>query len=101
MKCLFDYLLDIWPVSSLPQRLVILIRKRAPARAVEPLERGRGVCWGQFTRLHSLLNDLIVSSPAGKTLADEFGRLASLIRNALKSPGVDQHERVCHLNLEL
>ena len=34
-------------------------------------------------------------------LADEFTRLASLVRNALNSPGPDQHNQVCHLNLEL
>ena len=51
--------------------------------------------------LHSPLGDVILSGPAGKTLADEFTRLALLIRNALDSPGPDQHERVCRLNLEL
>ena len=34
-------------------------------------------------------------------LVDELRRLALLIRNALNSPGADQHERVCHLNIEL
>ena len=103
-------------LPSLPQHLGILksltsslavdafsacLRKRAPARAVELLEQGRGVFWTQLTRLKSPLDDLIESGPAGKTLAEEFTRLASLIRNALDSPGADQHERVCHLNLEL
>jgi CHAT domain-containing protein/tetratricopeptide (TPR) repeat protein len=103
-------------LPSLPRHLVILksltsslavdafsacLRKGAPARAVELLEQGRGVFWGQLSRLHSPLDDVIGSSPAGKTLADEFARLALLIRNALNSPSAGQHERVCHLNLEL
>ena len=103
-------------LPSLPRHLVILkaltsslaadafsacLRKRDPARAVELLEQGRGVFWSQLTRLHSPLDDVIVSSPAGKTLADEFTRLALLIRNAINSPGADQHGRLCHLNFEL
>ena len=72
----------------------------APARTVELLEQGRGVFWNQLIRLHSPLDDVIVSGPAGKTLADEFTRLA-FIRHALKSPGPDQHERLCRLNLKL
>jgi CHAT domain-containing protein len=103
-------------LPSLPQHLVILknltsslavdafsacLRQCAPARAVELLEQGRGVFWSQLVRLHSPLNDVIVSSLAGKTLADEFMRLALLIRNTLNSPGADQHERLCRLNLEL
>ena len=103
-------------LPSLPQHLVILkdvtsslavdafsacLRNSAPAHAVELLEQGRGVFWSQLTRLHSPLDDVTVSSPAGKTLADEFTRLALLIRNSLNSPGPDQHERLCHLNYEL
>ena len=103
-------------LPSLPQHLVILknhtsslavdafsacLRKSAPARAVELLEQGRGVFWSQLTRLHSPLDEVIVSGPAGKMLADEFTRLTLLIRNALNSPGPDQHERLCRLNLEL
>ena len=103
-------------LPSLPQHLVILknltsslavdafsacLRKCAPAHAVELLEQGRGVFWSQLTRLHSPLDDVIASGPAGKTLAEEFTRLALLIRNALNSPGVDQHEPMCHLNLAL
>ena len=34
-------------------------------------------------------------------MADEFTRLALLIRNSLSSPGADQHERVCHFNFNL
>ena len=34
-------------------------------------------------------------------LAEEFVRLTSLIRNILDSPGPNQHDRVCCLNLEL
>ena len=77
------------------------LRERAPARAVELLEQDRGVFWSQLTRLHSPLEDVVVSSPAGKALADEFTRLGLYIRNVLKSPGADKHERLCHLNLEL
>ena len=103
-------------LPSLPQHLVILknltsslavdafsacIRKRAPVHAVELLEQGRGVFWSQLTRLRSPLDDVIVSGPAGKTLADEFTRLALLIRNALNSPGADQHERLCRFNLKM
>ena len=103
-------------LPSLPQHLVILknltsslavdafsacLRRCAPARAVELLEQGRGVFWSQLARLHSPLDDLIISGTAGRTLADEFTRLALLIRNTLKSPGADQHERLCSLNLEL
>ena len=103
-------------LPSLPQHLVILrdvtsslavdafsacLRKRAPARAVELLEQGRGVFWSQLTRLHSPLDDVIASSPAGKILGDEFTRLALLIRTVINSPGTNQHGRLCDLNLEL
>jgi CHAT domain-containing protein len=103
-------------LPSLPQHLVILkdltsslavdafsacLRKRVPAHAVELLEQGRGVFWSQLIRLSSPLDDVGVSSPAGKLLADEFTRLALLIRNALNSPGADQHERLCGLNLQM
>ena len=77
------------------------LRERAPARAVELLEQDRGVFWSQLTCLHSPLEDVVVSSPAGKALADEFTWLGLHIRNVLKSPGADQHERLCHLNLKL
>jgi CHAT domain-containing protein/tetratricopeptide (TPR) repeat protein len=77
------------------------LRNCSLTNAVELLEQGRGVFWSQLTRLHSLLDDAVVSSPAGKTLADEFTRLALLIRNVLNSPGANQHEQLCHLNLEL
>jgi CHAT domain-containing protein len=77
------------------------LRRHAPARAVELLEQGRGVFWNQLTRLHSPLDDVIVSILTGKTLADEFTRLALLIRSTLNSPGPDQHERLCRLNLKL
>ena len=103
-------------LPPLPQHLVIFksltsslavdafsacVRKCAPARAVELLEQGRGVFWSQLTRLHSPLEDVISASPAGKELADEFTRLASLIHNVVNLPGADQHEQVCHLNLEM
>ena len=48
-----------------------------------------------------MLDDVIGSGPEGRTLADGFTRLASLIRNAINSTGADQHERVCHLNLKM
>ena len=76
----------------------------APAHAVDLLKQGQGVSWSQLTRLCSPLDDAIVSSLAGKTLADEFTQLALLIRNALTSHGgggAGQHERVCRLNLKL
>ena len=103
-------------LPSLPRHLVILkgltsslavdafstcLRKCVPGHAVELLEQGRGVFWSQLTRLRSPLDDIIVSGPVGKTLADEFTRLALLIRNTLNSPGTDQHERVCRLNFEM
>ena len=103
-------------LPSLPQHLGILkkrtsslavdafsacLRRGAPARAVELLEQGRGVFWSQLTRLRSPLDDIIVAGPAGKTLADEFTRLASLIRNTLNSGGAQQHEQLCRLNLEM
>ena len=77
------------------------LRKRAPARAVEPLDQGRDVFWSQLARLYSPLDDVIVACLAGKALADEFTRLASFIRNVLNSPGADQHKQLCRLNLEM
>jgi len=103
-------------LPSLPQHLSILknltsslavdafsacLHERAPTRALELLEQGRGVFWTQLTRLHSPLDDLLVSSPVGKMLADDFTRVALLIRSALNSPAPDQHERLCHLNLDM
>ncbi|KAI9567585.1 CHAT domain-containing protein [Boletus coccyginus] len=77
------------------------LRERAPAHAVELLEQGRGVFWTQLTRLRSPLDDLVISGPAGETLAKEFTQLALLIRNTINSPGANQHERLCHLNLKM
>jgi CHAT domain-containing protein/tetratricopeptide (TPR) repeat protein len=103
-------------LPSLPQHLGILkslslslavdafsacLRQRTPGRAVELLEQGRGVFWSQLARLYSPLDDVIVSSLAGETLADEFMRLALFIRNALNLLGASQHERLCHLNFEM
>ena len=100
----------------MPQHLIILknptsslavdafsacLRNCSLTNAIELLEQGRGVFWSQLTRLHSPLDNVIVSGSAGKSLADEFARLTLLIRNALNSPGVDQHERLCHLNYEM
>ena len=113
LRLLIEHLATL---PSLPQHLVIFknltsslavdafsacLRNHAPARAVELLEQGRGVFWSQLTRLRSPLDDLIGVGPAGKMLADDFMRSASLIRNALNSPGADQHERLCHLNFEI
>ena len=77
------------------------LRNESPTKAVELLEQGRGVFWSQLTRLRSPLDDVIASGPKGKTLADEFTRLTSLIRMTLRSSTVEQHDRVYHLNLEL
>ncbi|KAF8436034.1 CHAT domain-containing protein, partial [Boletus edulis BED1] len=103
-------------LPSLPQHLPILknlssslavnafsacLRNHSPAKAVELLEQGRCIFWSQLTRLRSPLDDIIATGIEGKALADEFTRLASRIRNAFDSPGTDQHERLCHLNLEM
>ena len=103
-------------LPSLPQHHIVLkkltsslavdafsasLRKRTPTRAVELLEQGRSVFWSQLARLHSPLDDVMVAGPAGKMLADEFTRLASLIRNTLNSADANQHEQLCHLNLEM
>ena len=103
-------------LPSLPQHLVILkkhtsslaadafsacLRNRSLTNAVELLEQGRGVFWSQLTRLQSPLDDVIVSGSEGKSLADEFTRLALSIRSSLKLPGADQHERLCHLSYDM
>ena len=77
------------------------LRCQSSKKAVELLEQGRGVFWGQLIRLRSPLDDVVEYGPAGRTLADEFRRLTSAIRDAFDSPGLDQHDRACHLNLEL
>ncbi|KAI9567941.1 CHAT domain-containing protein, partial [Boletus coccyginus] len=77
------------------------LHEGVPAHAVELLEQGHGVFWAQLTCLHSPLDDLAVSGLAGKVLADEFMRLVPLICNALNSPGPDQHQHLCCLNLEM
>ncbi|KAI9456940.1 hypothetical protein HD554DRAFT_2042468 [Boletus coccyginus] len=76
------------------------LRECAPAHGVELLEQGRGVFWSQLTRIRSPL-DLVTSVPARKTLPNDFTRLALLIRNALNSPGANQHGRLCHLNVDM
>ena len=76
------------------------LRNHSPTHAVELLEQGRGVFWSQLTRLRSPLDDVIASDPTGKMLADEFTKQTLLIRTALDSPGPDQHDRVCCLNVE-
>ena len=77
------------------------LRNRSPTYAVELLEQGRGVFWSQLTRLRSPLDDVIASSSTGKMLADEFTQQTLLIRTALDSPGPDQHDQVCRLNVAL
>ncbi|KAI9570918.1 CHAT domain-containing protein [Boletus coccyginus] len=113
LQLLTQYLATL---PSLPQHLAVLkdhtsslavdafsacLRERAPAHAVELLEQGRGVFWSQLTRLRSPLDDFVISYPAGKALADDFTKLALLIRDTLNSTGADQHERLCHLNLDM
>ena len=77
------------------------LRNRSPMHAVQLLEQGRGVFWSQLTRLRSPLDDVIASGLGGMMLADEFTRQTSLIRTALDTPGPDQHDQVCRLNVEL
>ncbi|KAI9568167.1 CHAT domain-containing protein [Boletus coccyginus] len=99
LQLLTQYLATL---PSLPQHLAILknltsslavdafsacLHERVPAHAVELLEQGQGVFWSQLTRLRSPLDDLVISDPAGRTLADDFTRLALLIRNTLDSTG--------------
>ncbi|KAI9567954.1 CHAT domain-containing protein [Boletus coccyginus] len=113
LRLLTEYLAIL---PSLPQHLTTLkkltsslamdafsacLHELVPARAVELLEQGRGVFWTQLTRLHSPLDDLIISGPAGKKLADDFTQIALLIRNTLNSPSPNQHERLCHLNITM
>ena len=101
---------------SLPQHLSVIrsltsslaadafsagLRYQSSKKAVELFEQGRGVFWSQLIRLRSPLDDVVEYGPAGRTLADEFRRLTSAICNAFDSPGPDQHDQVCHLNLEL
>ena len=103
-------------LPSLPHHLAVLkalssslaadafsacLRNQSPANAVELLEQGRGVFWGQLTRLRSPLDDVIASGSAGQMLADQFTHMTTLIRNALNSPGASQHDEVCRLNFEL
>ena len=98
---------------SLPQNLNVLrslissfavdafsagLRRQYSKKAVELLEQGRGVFW---SLLHSPLNDVAACGPAGRTLVEAFRYLTSAIHNAFDSPGPDQHDRVCRLNLEL
>ena len=76
------------------------LRNHSPIDAVVLLEQGRGVFWSQLTRLRPPLDDVIASGQAGRILADKFTRQTLLIRTALDSPGPDQHDRVCGLNIE-
>ena len=77
------------------------LRSRSLTKAVALLEQGRAVFWNRLTRLRSPLDNVIESGPQGKVLADEFTHLTSLVRNTLNSPGPDQHDHVCRLNVEL
>ena len=77
------------------------LRYQSPEKAVELLEQGRGVFWSLLTRLRSPLDGVVKRGPVGRRLADQFTRLISAIRIAFDSPGPDQHDRVCHLNVEL
>ena len=77
------------------------LRNGSPKDAVQLLEQGRGVFWSQLTRLRSPLDDVIASGSRGKMLANKFTQQTLLIRTALDSPGADQHDRVCRLNIEL
>ena len=103
-------------LPSLPQNLTVIrsstsslaadafsagLRCQSSEKAVELLEQGRGIFWSQLIRLRSPLDDVVECGSAGRTLADEFRRLTSAIRNAFDSPGPDQHGRVCHLNVKL
>ena len=77
------------------------LRNHSPTDAIALLEQGRGVFWNQLTRLRPPLEDVIASGPAGKMLTDEFKQQTLQIRDALDSPGPGQHDRLCHLNVEL
>ncbi|KAG8218941.1 hypothetical protein J3R82DRAFT_4649 [Butyriboletus roseoflavus] len=77
------------------------LRNHSPTKALELLEQGRGLFWSQLTRLRSPLDDVIASGSTGKMLADEFTQRTFAIRTALDSPGPDQHDRVCRLNVDL
>ena len=100
---------------SLPQHLTVLgsltssltvdafsacFRSQSPEKAVESLEQGRGVFWSRLTRLRSPLDDVAESGPAGRSLAEKITHMTSTIRNTFNSPGSDQHDRVCRLNVE-
>ena len=77
------------------------LRNHSPTDAIVRLEQGRGVFWNQLTRLHPPLDDVIASGQTGRMLADEFTKQTLRIRAALDSPGPDQHDRLCRLNVEL
>ena len=57
------------------------LRNHSCETGVELLAQGRGVFWSQLTRLRSPL--VVAFGPAGKTLANGFTRLTSLVRKAL------------------
>ncbi|KAG6369248.1 hypothetical protein JVT61DRAFT_15554 [Boletus reticuloceps] len=104
-----DYSSNTWPSyhhrlstsSPAVDAFSVCLRRGSPAKAVELLEQGRRVFWSQLTRLRSPLDDVTTSGMERKELADDFTRLAFLIRNTLDSPGGDQHEELYRLNLEL
>jgi CHAT domain-containing protein len=105
-------------LPSLPQHLALFkqlmtstavdafsacLRYGHPANAVELLEQGRGVFWGQLIRLRSPLDKVIASGDTGKVLADKFTQSASLLRSVLHDlPNAEsQHDRAFRLNIQL
>lgn len=58
-----------------------------PTTAIELPEQGRGVFWSKLTRLRSPLDEVAASGKEGKTLADKFTRLGSLILDVLNIRG--------------
>ena len=77
------------------------LRNDSPTDAILLLEQGRGLFWNQLTRLCPPLDDFIAFGQVGQMLAEEFTQQTLQIRNALDSPGADQHGRVCNLNVQL
>jgi hypothetical protein len=65
------------------------LRNQRAKQAVELLEQGRGVFWTQIARFRSPLADVIASGQEGQSLANEFTRLSSKIRNTIHSQGPD------------
>ncbi|KAL4081159.1 CHAT domain-containing protein [Scleroderma citrinum] len=51
------------------------LRFHQPAEAVELLEQGRGIVWGQLVRVMTMLDDLRATGEQGVALANKFERL--------------------------